>query len=194
MIKAIESLRRCHVAAILIDASEGVSDQDARIFGYAEERGRAIVMVVNKWDLIKGEQRKRDELEQGIDRKLQFVSYAPRINLSALTGEKVSKLFPKIELVYDQFSQRVSTPSINKALADMIGKHPPPRIGKGRLKFFYATQPRTRPPTFVIFVNRPDAVHFSYERFLKNQLRAQFGLETSPIKLIFRKKGKKDNL
>ncbi|MFC1884226.1 ribosome biogenesis GTPase Der [Thermodesulfobacteriota bacterium] len=193
MIKAIGTLRRCHVAVILIGADEGVSDQDARIFGYAEERGRAIVTVVNKWDLIKGEPRKRDDLERGIDRRLQFVSYAPRVNLSALTGERVVKLFSKIDLVFEQFSRRIPTPSVNKALGTMIEKHPPPRIGRGRLKFFYATQPRTKPPTFVVFVNRPDMVHFSYERFIINQLREQFRLEASPIKLIFKKRGEKNN-
>ncbi len=188
MIKALKSLDRCHVAAILLDAAEGVSEQDARILGYALERGRGVVLVVNKWDLIKDDSRKSKELDNSIDRQLQFISFAPRINLSALTGQRVMKLFDKINLVYDQFSRRISTSSVNGAIQKMIEKHPPPRIGRGRLKFLYATQPRTRPPTFVVFVNRPDMVHFSYERFLINQLRAHFQLEFTPIKLKFKKR------
>jgi GTP-binding protein len=188
MIKALKSLDRCHVAAILLDAAEGVSEQDARIFGYALERGRGVVLVVNKWDLIKGNSRKSKDLDDSIDRQLQFISFAPRINLSALTGQRVMKLFDKINLVYDQFSSRISTSSLNSAIQKMIEKHPPPRIGRGRLKFLYATQPRTRPPTFVLFVNRPDMVHFSYERFLINQLRAHFQLEFTPIRLKFKKR------
>ncbi len=189
MIKAIKSLDRCHIAAILIDAAEGVSEQDARICGYAFERGKAVVLVVNKWDLIKGDTRKRKFLEDQIHRQLQFVSFSPRINLSALTGMRVMKLFEKIDLLYEQFSRRIGTGAVNRAIKEMIEKHPPPRVGgRGRIKFLYATQTRTKPPTFIVFVNRPDMIHFSYERFLINQLRAHFQLEHTPIKVIFRKK------
>ena len=188
MIKALKSLDRCHVAAILLDAAEGVTEQDARIFGFALERGRGVVLVVNKWDLIKSDSQKTKELDNAIDRQLQFISFAPRINLSALTGQRVLKLFDKINLVHDQFSRRIGTSSINNAIQKIIEKHPPSRIGRGRLKFLYATQPLTRPPTFVIFVNRPDMVHFSYKRFLINQLRAHFQLEFTPIKIKFRKR------
>jgi GTP-binding protein len=188
MIKAIKSLSRCHVAAVLLDASEGVSEQDARICGYAFEQGRAVLLVVNKWDLIKGDARKRKALEDQIDRQLQFVSFAPRINLSALTGTRVMKIFGKIDLLYEQFSRRVSTGEVNRAIKEMIEKHPPPRVGRGRIKFLYATQPRTKPPTFVVFLNRPDKIHFSYERFLINQLREHFQFEFTPIKIIFKKK------
>jgi GTP-binding protein len=188
MIKAIKSLDRCHVALVLLDAEEGVSDQDARIIGYAIEKGRGIILVVNKWDLIKGDARKRRLLDNAIERQLKFISFAPRINVSALTGERVMKLFGKIDTVYDQFSKRISTGALNRAIQKVIEKHPPPWLGQGRLKFFYATQGRTRPPTFMIFVNRPDKLHFSYERFLTNQLREQFGLIHAPIRLKFRER------
>lgn len=188
MIKALKSLDRCHVAVILIDAMEGVSEQDARIFGYALKKGKGLVLAVNKWDLIKGKQRKITFLDNEIDRQLKFIPFTPRVNFSALTGERVMKLFDKIDMVFDQFSRRFSTSSVNRAVQKTIEKHPPPRIGKGRLKFLYATQTRTRPPTFVIFVNRPDMVHFSYERFLTNQLRERLRLEHSPIRIEFRKK------
>jgi GTP-binding protein len=188
MIKALKSIERCHVAAILLDAEAGVSEQDARISGYVFEKGKGMVLAVNKWDLIKGNQRKRSFLNNEIDRQLKFISFAPRVNLSALTGERVVKLFDKIDVGHEQFSRKFSTSSINKALQNIIEKHPPPRIGRGRLKFFYATQIRTKPPTFMIFVNRPDMVHFSYERFLINQLRENLRLESAPVKIKFKKK------
>jgi len=188
MIKALKSLKRCHIAAVLLDAHNGVSEQDARICGYAFEQGRGVILVVNKWDLIKGNSQKKKRLDDQIDRQLQFISFAPRINLSALTGERVMKLFGKVGLLHEQFSRRISTGVVNRAIKEMIEKHPPSRIGRSRIKFFYATQPRAKPPTFVIFVNRPDMIHFSYERFLINQIRAHFQLEFTPIKVIFRKR------
>ncbi len=188
MIKAIKSLDRCHVAVLLLDGAEGVSEQDARICGYAFEKGRGLVLAVNKWDLVKGDRGIKDQLERGIERQLKFIAFAPRINLSALTGERVMKLFSKIDSVFDQFSKRIATPLVNRAIQDIMVRHPPPRIGRGRLKFYYGTQTRTRPPTFTIFVNRPDLLHFSYERFLNNQLGIQLGLTGTPIKLLFRKR------
>ena len=187
-IKAIKSLDRCHLATVLLDAGESISEQDARICGYAFEHGKGIVLAVNKWDLIKGNIKKRDLLNSEIERQLKFVSFAPRVNISALTGERVMKLFEKIDLVYEQFSRRISTSAVNNAIQKMIDKHPPPRIGRGRLKFLYATQVRTKPPTFVVFVNRPEMIHFSYERFLINQLRSHFQLDFTPIALKFRKR------
>jgi GTP-binding protein len=188
VIKALRTLERCHVAVILLDAAQGVADQDARICGYALERGKAVILAVNKWDLIKGETQKRQSLEKGIGRQLKFISFAPRVNLSALTGERVMRLFDEIDRVYAQFSQRFSTSEVNKAVQALVRQHPPPRAGRGRLKLLYATQGGIRPPTFVVFVNRPDKVHFSYERFLINYLRAHFQLDAIPVRLRFRKR------
>ncbi len=190
MIKALKSLDRCHMAIVLIDAWEGVSEQDARICGYALEKGRGLVLAINKWDLVKGEERKRRDLENDIDRQLHFISYAPRVNLSALTGERVIKLFDKIDTVFTEFSTRITTGPLNRALQEAIQRHPPPRIGRGRLKFLYATQTRTRPPTFVIFVNRPDKVHFSYERLLINHFRDTFHLSHVPCQFELQRKKK----
>ena len=152
------------------------------------EKGKGVVLAVNKWDLIKGNTRKRSSLDNEMERQLKFISFAPRVNFSALTGERVMKVFDKIDMVHEQFSQRFNTSFINKAVQKVIDKHPPPRIGRGRLKFLYATQIRTRPPTFMLFVNRPDMVHFSYERFLINQLRENLRLEFAPVKIMFKKK------
>jgi GTP-binding protein len=189
MIKAIESLHRCHVAVILLDAGAGIADQDVRICSYALERFRGIVLGVNKWDLIKKDPYARKGLNKEIERKLNFAPFIPRINLSALTGDNVKRLFDKVDLVYNQFCQRVNTGLVNRAVEDMILKKPPHKVGQGRLKLFYATQTGIKPPTFVVFVNRPDAVHFSYKRFMVNQFRRKFGLDNTPIRLLFRKKG-----
>ena len=189
MIKAIRSLDRCHIALILLDADQGVSDQDARICGYAIEKGKGVILTVNKWDLVKGDARKREILDRDIERKLKFVPFAPQIHVSALTGERVMKLFKEIDTVFDQFATRIGTGVVNRAIQKIIEKHVPPMAGhQGRLKFFYATQTRTRPPTFAVFVNRPEMIHFSYERFLVNQLREEFGLAFTPIRITFKKR------
>jgi GTP-binding protein len=187
-IKALRSLDRCDVAIILLDASQGVLEQDARICGYALQRGRAVVVAVNKWDLVKGNKEEIHRIENAVDRQLHFISFAPRINLSALTGERVMKLIDKVDQVYEQYTQRISTASLNRAIGQWTETHAPPRIGRGKLKFYYATQTRIKPPTFLVFVNRPDMVHFSYQRFLVNQLKEQFGLVLTPVVMRFKKR------
>ena len=188
MIKALRSLDRCHVAVILLDAAAGIAEQDARICGYAFERGRGIILAVNKWDLVKKDPEKKRPLERSLERKLRFVSFAPRINVSALTGERVKKLFEKIDVLYGQFNKKISTGALNRALEDMVKKRPPPQVGRGRLTLNYASQTGIRPPTFAVFVNKPEMVHFSYRRFMINQLRDRLGLSHTPIRLEFRKK------
>ncbi|MGE5840262.1 MAG: ribosome biogenesis GTPase Der [Deltaproteobacteria bacterium] len=188
VIKALQSLDRCHVAVVLIDASEGVTDQDAHICGYAFERGRGVILAVNKWDLVKKDPELKKHLVDTLDRQLSFLSFAPRLRISALTGEKVKALFEKIDLISDQLFRRIDTNVVNKALADMVQKNPPPKMGPGRIKFFYATQTGVMPPSFSLFANRPDLVHFTYERYLLNQFREQLGLKEVPIRLRFKKK------
>ena len=188
MIKALRSLDRCHVAVILLDGWAGIADQDARICGYAFEKGRAIILAVNKWDLVKKDPDKKKALNVALERQLKFVSFAPRINLSALTGERVTKLFAKIDLLYGQFRFKIGTGALNRTIEEIAHKNPPPIAEWGRLKLFYATQTATGPPTFVIFVNRPDKVHFSYERYIVNQLREHLDLKHTPIRLVFKKR------
>ena len=190
MVKALRSLDRCHVAVVLLDAADGVMEQDARICGYALDRGRGLILTVNKWDIIKKDHEKIKDLDGAIDRQLQFASFVPRINLSALTGENVHSLFKKIDMVYAEFSTRIDTPEVNRAMEEMIRKRPPPSMGNTRIKYLYATQTGIRPPTFVVFVNRPEMVHFSYKRFIVNYLRDRFGLTHTPIRLILRKRKK----
>jgi GTP-binding protein len=188
MIKALRSLDRCHIAVIVIDASEGISDQDSRICGYAFEKNRGIVIAVNKWDLVKKDLEMKKNLEKDFDLHLGFISFAPRLNLSALTGERVMNLLGKIDLVYDEFSRKVETPAVNRALEEISRKKPPPRAGRGHLKLSYATQIGVRPPTFAVFANRPGMLHFSYHRFLINQFRELLDLGHVPIELVLKKK------
>ncbi|MFH0845526.1 MAG: ribosome biogenesis GTPase Der [Pseudomonadota bacterium] len=188
MIKALRSIDRCHIAIILLDAEAGLADQDSRICGYALERGRALLMAVNKWDLVKKDREKQRVLERAFERQLKFVPFAPRINLSAHTGERVMELMEKVKELFGQFCHRVSTSEVNRAIEEMTRRHPPPNPPRGGLKLYYGTQTGIKPPTFVIFVNRPEAVHFSYQRFIMNQLRERFGLNHIPLRVIYRKR------
>jgi len=188
IIKALKAIDRCHISLILLDASEGLFEQDVRICGYALDRGCGIILAFNKWDLVKNKPSLEKSLTDSIDRRLGFISFAPRINISALTGEGVTKLYALIDEVWEQHSSHIPTPVINKALGDAIRKHPPPYSGGMGLKVFYATQVSVHPPTFIIFVNRPDRVRTSYERYLVNQFRVRFGLDLIPIKIVFRER------
>jgi GTP-binding protein len=188
VIKALQSLDRCHVAVILMDTAEGVTDQDAHVCGYAFERGRGVILALNKWDLVKKDPEKKKHLADTLDRQLSFLSFAPKLYVSALTGEKINKIFQEIDLLRGQLFSRTETSIVNKVLADIVQKNPPPKMGSGRLKFLYATQTGVMPPSFAIFVNRPDLVHFSYERYMMNQLREQLGLNHVPIRIKFKKR------
>jgi GTP-binding protein len=188
VIKALQSLDRCHVAVILMDTAEGVTDQDAHVCGYAFERGRGVILALNKWDLVKKDPEKKKHLADTLDMQLSFLSFAPKLYVSALTGEKINKIFQEIDLLRGQLFSRTETSIVNKVLADIVQKNPPPKMGSGRLKFLYATQTGVMPPSFAVFVNRPDLVHFSYERYMMNQLREQLGLNQVPIRIKFKKR------
>jgi len=191
VIKALNSLERCHVAVIMIDATEGVTEQDAHLCGYAFEQAKGIVIAVNKWDLIKKDQGKMRIMMDSLERRLRFVGYAPRINISALTGENIDLVFEKINLIYEQMNKRIKTSLVNKSLQEIMQAYPPPVKGRKRAKLFYGTQVDIMPPTFIIFVNNPELITSEYKRFLMNQFRIKFQLENSPIKLIFKERPRK---
>ncbi len=188
MIKAIKSLDRCHVAALMIDATAGITEQDARISGFAFDRGKGLVVVINKWDLAKGDPVVKKNIDMGIETQLKHLSFVPRIYMSALTGEKVMTLFNAVNTIYGQMCRRIGTGVLNRIIQKAVTRHAPPRSGRTGLKFYYATQTGILPPTFTLFVNRPDLVHFSYERFIINQLREECALENVPLKLYFKKR------
>ncbi len=188
VIKALGSLDRCDVALLMLDAAEGVTEQDVRIAGYAHERGRGCIFLLNKWDLVRNDPAAARRLRTELREAARFLGFAPILTVSALTDHRLSRIFDVVDAVYAQYTTRVSTGPLNRALTSAAERTPPP-IHKGRrIKFYYATQVATRPPTLVIFVNSPSAVHFSYQRYLVNRFREELGLDRTPLRLIFRER------
>ena len=191
VIKALRSLDRCDVALILIDAQEGITDQDVNVAGYAYERGCGCIFVLNKWDLVEKDTRTVRVYEEQLRQAAKFLQFAPILTISALSGQRVSKIFKLVQEVYGQYCQRINTGQLNKVLELATEKNEPALHQGRRIKFYFATQASTKPPTFIFFVNYPAAVHFSYQRYLANQIREASGLERTPIRLIFRQRGSK---
>ena len=190
VVEAMKTLSRCDIALILIDAEDGVTDQDARIAGLAYEKGVASILVVNKWDLIEKDNATVGTYVKKIQDALKFLSFAPIIFVSAETGQRVTRIFDLIQEVHGQASRRIPTSELNDKIGAILAANPPSRHGNRPNKIFYFTQTSVRPPTFVFFVRQPKALHFSYERFLSNQIRETFGFDKVPLRLIFRKKNR----
>ena len=192
-LRSIGAIERSDVCLILIDANEGVTEQDTKIAGLVHEAGKAAVIVVNKWDAVEDKQTNtmRDK-EAEIRRDLSYMTYAPVVFLSALTGQRVDKLFEVIREVYKQNTSRVTTGALNSVLAEATARVQPPTDKGRRLKIYYMTQAGTKPPHFVIFCNDARLFHFSYQRYLENQIREVFGLQGTPIRITIRQKGDKE--
>jgi len=194
VIKALRSLDRCDVALIVIDAHEGITDQDINVAGYALERGCGCILLLNKWDVVEKDSKTAKIFHDQLRMEAKFLKFAPVMTISALTGLRVLKIFGMVDEVYSQYTVRIGTGQLNKILERAIERNEPSLYRGRRLKFYYVTQVSTEPPTFVCFVNYPDAVHFSYKRYLINQIRDGAGLDKVPVRIIFRKrvgKGKK---
>lgn len=192
IMRTLLAIERSDVCLMMIDATEGVTDQDTKIAGEAHEAGKGIIIVVNKWDAVEKETGTLEQYKQEIYQKLKYLSYAPIIFISAKTGQRVNKLFELINYVAEQNSMRISTSVLNQVINEAIAIVQPPTDKGKRLKIFYGTQAGTKPPTFVIFVNNKELFHFSYERYLVNQIRKEFGLEGTPVRVIVREKSEKD--
>ncbi|MGA6924855.1 MAG: ribosome biogenesis GTPase Der, partial [Desulfosarcina sp.] len=189
IIKALRSLERCDVALIVMDAELGISDQDIRVAGYAYERGCGAIFLLNKWDRVDNRDGKAlKRLTEQLRMDAKFLAFAPVMTVSAKTGQRIQRVFPLVEEVYAQYSSRVTTGQLNKAMDQALTRTQPPMHKGTRLKFYYATQVTSRPPTFVSFVNFPDGVHFSYQRYLVNQIREAFALDKTPIRLRLRQR------
>lgn len=188
VIRALRAIERADVVLLVLDAQEGVTEQDKRIAGYAHEKGRAIVIVVNKWDLVDKDDKTMLRYTERIREELSFMQYAPVVYVSALTGQRVPRILELVKYVAEQHVMRVATSTLNEVIREAVALNPPPAEGGRRLKILYATQTGVRPPTFVIFVNDPELVHFSYARYLENRIRSSFGFEGTPINLIFRQR------
>ena len=192
IMRTLLAIERADVCLMMIDALEGVTDQDAKIAGEAHEAGKGIIIVVNKWDEYEKETGTLEKYQKEIYSKLSYLSYAPIIFISAKTGQRVDKLFTMINNVAEQNAMRISTSVLNQVINEAIAIVQPPSDKGKRLKILYGTQVSTKPPTFVIFVNSKELFHFSYERYLVNQIRKEFGLDGTPVRIIAREKGEKE--
>jgi GTPase len=188
IIKALQSLERCDVALVLLDAGQGITEQDIKVAGYANERGCGTLFVINKWDLVGKQTVTPRKFEQQLRDAAKFLPFAPMITVSALTGQRINKILPLVNQIYAQYTTRIGTGQINRIVNSATQRTEPPLHRGRRLKFYYTTQITERPPTFVSFVNFPEAVHFSYQRFLVNQIRTETGLDKVPLRLYFRQR------
>ncbi len=188
VIKALCSLDRCDVALIVLDADAGISDQDINVAGYAYDRGCGCIFLLNKWDLIEKDSNTAKVFQEKVKEAAKFLNFAPVLTISALTGIRVRKIFDHVDTVHGQFLTRISTGQLNRIIEKATQYNEPSLYRGRRLKFYYATQVSVKPPRFVCFVNFPDAVHFSYKRYLINQIRSGTGLNLTPIRLQFRQR------
>ena len=189
VLRATMAIERSDVCLILIDAQEGVTEQDTKVAGLAHEAGKACIIVVNKWDLVDKETGTMEKMRKDIMRDLSFMSYAPIVFISAMTGQRTDRLFELINFANDQSHMRITTGMLNNVLADAQARVQPPTDKGRRLKIYYMTQTGICPPNFVIFCNSRELFHFSYQRYIENQLRETFGLTATPIKLTIRERG-----
>lgn len=191
VVRALNAVDRADACVILVDATEGVTEQDTKIAGYAHDNGKACVIAVNKWDLVEKETNTMNNFKNKIKDGFNFMMYAPSIFISAKTGQRIDQLFDLINSAVAENSKRISTGLLNDVINEAIAMVQPPSDKGKRLKIYYATQASVKPPTFILFVNNAELAHYSYVRYLENQLRAKFGFEGTPIKFIVREKTKK---
>ena len=190
VLSAIRAIERAHVVVMLCDAAEGVAEQDAKILGLAEERGRAMVVALNKSDLL--DKKGFAKAEENAREKLSFIPYVPVVRISAKTGRGVPELFETIDRVRESFFKRVPTGELNRFFETVLDTHPPPTMGGRAPRLYYVTQAEAAPPTFVAMTNAPDSIHFSYRRYVLNQLRKHFGFEGVPVRVHYKAKRKRE--
>lgn len=193
VMRAQLAIERSDVCLIMIDAREGVTEQDTKIAGMAHEAGKASIVIVNKWDLVEKDTHTMDKMRKRVLSDLSYMTYAPVLFISALTGQRTQRIFELVNYVNDQSSMRITTGLLNNVLADAQARVQPPTDKGRRLKIYYMTQTSIKPPTFVVFCNSRELFHFSYRRYIENQIRAVFGLEGTPIRMLVRQKGDKES-
>ena len=192
ILRTVSAVERSTVCLILIDATEGVTEQDTKVAGLAHNAGKASIIVVNKWDLVEDKEKARQDLEADIARRFAFMSYAPHVFISAKTGARFGALYETIQLVAEEAGKRLSTGVINDVLGEAVAMNPAPQDKGKRLRLYYGTQVASHPPTLLFFVNDNKLMHFSYERYLENQFRKNFGFEGSPLRMIFRNRKREE--
>nr|WP_320009853.1 ribosome biogenesis GTPase Der [uncultured Desulfobulbus sp.] len=192
VLKALKAIGRCDIALVVLDASEGITEQDTKVISYTQDQGRALIILINKWDLIADDKKRQEQLMEEVSRALKFIPFAPILKVSALTGKGIKRLFPEIGKVHRQFHQRFPTSALNRLLAEAVERHEPPYYHGRRLKFYYTAQLGTAPPFFAVVSNDPKGIHFSYQRYLTNCFRDGLGLDRVPVQLMFKqRKGRK---
>jgi GTP-binding protein len=192
VIRALKAVERCDAAFLLIDASEGVTEQDKRIGGIAHEEGKGIIIVLNKWDLVGKEEKNFDDYVKKVREEMKYLDYAPVVAISALTKQRIGKLYELVDEVVAEGRRRVSTPELNNILDSAVKAHPPGIYKGRRVKFYFGTQVGVSPPTFIFFVNRPEGVHFSYLRYLENRLREKFAFKGNPVRIFLKKRKREE--
>lgn len=192
VMRAMKAIERADVVLVLINGEEGIIEQDKHIAGYAHEAGKASIFVVNKWDVVEKDEKTMQVFSQNIRDHFLFMSYAPIVYLSALTKQRLQKLLPVVKHVSEQHAMRIQTHLLNDVVSDAVAINPPPSDKGKRLRINYVTQVATKPPTIVVFVNDPEIMHFSYERYLENKIRAAFNFEGTPIRIFSRRKSEED--
>src|SRR5690625_3859860 len=188
VLRALKAIERSDVVLVLIDAETGIREQDKRVAGYAHEAGRSVIIVVNKWDTVNREQHTMKEFEEDIRLHFQFLDYAPIVFLSAKTKSRLHTLLPAVRMASENHAKRIPTNILNDVIMDALAIKPTPTFKGKRLKILYTTQVAVKPPSFVVFVNDPQLLHFSYKRFLENQIREAFGFVGTPINIIARRR------
>ncbi|HEB50795.1 MAG TPA: ribosome biogenesis GTPase Der [Desulfobulbus sp.] len=191
ILKALKALARCDIALVLIDAAEGITEQDTRVIGYTQEQGRALILLVNKWDLVRDDRKRQKLLLEEIRMATTFVPFAPVLRVSARTGHGIARIFPEIGRVHRQFHARFPTAALNRLLEAAVAHHEPPMYRGRRLKLFYTAQLGTAPPTFAVVASQPGGIHFSYQRYLTNRFREGLGLDRVPVRLLFKERSRK---
>lgn len=191
IIRTVSAVERCNVAVLVIDATEGITDQDTKIAGIAHERGKGMIIVVNKWDAIEKDDKTMNKFTQDIRQKLSYMPYAELLFVSAETGQRLPKLFETIDAVIENHSLRIATGVLNEIMAEAVALNQPPSDKGKRLRLYYITQVSVKPPTFVIFVNDKELMHFSYTRYIENKIREAFGFRGTPLKFIIREREEK---
>jgi len=186
VLRALRAIERSDVVCVVLNGKEGIREQDKRIAGYAHEAGRGVIIVVNKWDVVEKDEKTMNQFTEKIRDHFQFLDYAPVIFVSAKTKKRLNQLFPLLQTVSESHAMRVQSSVLNEVIADAVAMNPTPTDKGRRLKIFYATQVSVKPPTIVVFVNDPELMHFSYERFLENRIRDAFGFTGTPIRIITR--------
>ncbi len=186
VVDSLRSIDRADVVLIVIDAEEGVTEQDTKIAGYAYEAGRGCISIVNKWDAVTKDNASVGKFTEQIRMEFKYLPFAPIVFVSAITGQRLGKIISEVDSVMEQFSKRISTSDLNRIFSKAIEEHNAPLYQGRRVKFYFATQVATKPPSIVIFTNQPDGVHFSYERYIVNRFREAFGFTGTPMRLLFK--------